>query len=279
MKWLISLSLISFVIMMSKCTDSGANNEQDFAGPDTIATFDNFDDNNSQNVLGETFGAYKVSNMTGADVSWGGGNWYAYASDNGGFVITSDGDTLIDSTGTTEADTANIAKLMSDGKIYVVLAFGGAGDVYWSGIGCDLFGDYEHAYVYDTLLTGDDAVYWNFSSLDSVRLTMRGMGAAIFFFESKAVKQKFATPDDAYGFHGFSYDFGADMTSVSTHTYSVNEFAATSNEAKQVTWAEASTALSAFVFELDSEKDNRLEIEIDKIEFIGLDTTVAFPFM
>ena len=279
MKWPIFLCLIGVVFFIVACTDSGTNNEHDFSGPDTVIVLDNFDDNNSQNALGEALGAVKVANMTGADGSWGDGNWYAYASGNGGMVISSDNDTLVDSAGTSESDTVAMNKLMYDGKIYVVLNCQELTGDYWSGIGCDLCGDYEHPYIYDTLKTGYDAIYWDLSSLDSVRVTMRGMGAVLFFFESKAVKDKFPSPDEAWGFHGFSHEFGATMTTVATHTFSVDEFTTTSPEAATVAWADASQAISAFVFELNTELDDRLEIEIDKIEFIGLDTTVAFPFM
>jgi hypothetical protein len=245
-------------------------------------TLDDFEDNNTQNVLGEVLGAYKVANMADTNVSilWGGGFWYSYASGNGAMVISSAGDTIINGPGTSEDNPNIIAKLMTAGKLYVQLNCQGLTGDYWAGVGCDLAGDYENPYLYDTSKYNDNSVYWDFSSLDSVRITMRGKGAALFFLESKAVKDKFPSPDEAWGYHGFSENFGETMAnSPSSYSYSVKDFKTTSPEAATVTWDDAKNEISAFVVEVDTELDDWVEIEIDKIEFVGLDTTVAFPFI
>ena len=69
----------------------------------------------------------------------------------------------------------------------------------------------------------------------------------------------------------------ADNTSY--YNFPVGNFITTSPEAAQVTWEDASKKISAFVIELDTENDDRLEVEIDEIEFFGLDTTKVFPFL
>ena len=281
MKWFACMFTSCVFLLLFGCGDNGV--EHDVDPPMEAITLDNFDDNNSQNVLGETFGAYKVAHMsdTNASILWGGGFWYSYASNNGGKVITSEGDTIIDGPGTSEDNPDIISKLMSDGALYVILNCQGCTGDYWAGIGCDLAGDYEYPYLYDSLADpGDNTVYWDFSSLDSVRIRMRGMGSVLFFFESKAVKEEFTNPDDAWGFHGDSLVFGEVMAdNLSSYSFAASEFITTSAEAATVSWADASKNISAFVIELDTEHDDRLEIEIDKIEFVGLDTTVVFPFI
>jgi hypothetical protein len=282
MKWLVILYVTVVFLFMFGCTDNGSNNEIEITS-DSATTLDDFNDNNSQNVLGRVFGTYKVNQgMAGADVSWGGGDWYGYASDNGAKIISSDNDTLLDSAGTVVDDPAQIVKLMSDGKLYVILNCQGCIGEYWAGVGCDLVGDYQHPYIYDTLkVINHSAVYWDFSSLDSIRITMSGMGAALFFLESRAVKDKYTDPSLAWGFHGFSHDFDdIQMSPMATYSFAAADFKTDpGSAAADVTWDQAKTQISAFVFELDAELDDRLEIEIDKIEFIGLDTTVVFPFL
>ena len=282
MKWILSMLVTGIILLMFGCGDNPTG-EQNFEPPNTVITLDNFDDNNAQNVLGEELGQFKVDNMndTNASILWGGGSWYAYASNNGGKVITSDEDTIINGPGTTEDNPSIIAKLMSDGALYVILNCQGCTGDYWAGIGCDLAGDYENPYLYDSLDDpGDNAVYWDFSTLDSIRIKMRGTGSVLFFFESKAVKEKFPIQDEAWGFHGDSLVFGDVMAdNTSYYSFSVDNFITTSPEAATVSWADASKKISAFVLELDTEHDDRLEIEIDKIEFFGLDTTVVFPFL
>ena len=281
MKWILSMFVTGAVLLMLGC--GNGVNEGDFTPPPDAIILDNFDDNNAQNVLGEELGQFKIDNMndTNAVIQWGGGSWWSYASDNGGKVITSDEDTIIDSIGTTEDNPTIIAKLMSDGVLYVILNCQGCVGDYWAGIGCDLAGDYEIPYLYDSLdYPGDNSVYWDFSTLDSVRIKMRGIGAALFFLESKAVKNAFTNPDEAWGFHGFSHEFDSTMaTTASSFSFSVKDFVTTSDEAANVTWDQAKGEISAFVIEVDTEKDDYLEIEVDKIEFVGLDTTAVFPFL
>lgn len=282
MKWLVIVFMTGVILAMFGCTEKGTESTPPPDSSDAII-LDNFDDNNAQNSLGETFGEYKVDNMNDADVnvSWGGGDWYAYASDNGAKVISSDGDTIIDGPGTVSENPDIISKLMSDGKLYVELNCQGCTGDYWSAVACDISGDLEHPYLYDSLIHEDDSsVYWDFSSLDSVKIKMRGTGAALFFFESRAVKLEFLTPDDAYGFHGFSHVFDTVMADTTSYYYfSAKDFVTTNNPFIISTWEEASKEISAFVIEVNTELDDRLEIEIDKIEFIGLDTNVVFPFL
>ena len=281
MKWILSMFVTGAVLLMFGC--GNGVNEGDLDPPPAAITLDNFDDNNAQNVLGEELGAFKVANMndTNATILWGGGFWWSYASDNGGKVISSDGDILIDSIGTTEDSPTIIAKLMSDGALYVILNCQGCVGDYWAGVGCDLAGDFEIPYLYDSLdYPGDNSVYWDFTTLDSVRVKMRGIGAALFFLESKAVKNEFTNPDEAWGFHGFSHEFDSTMAdNASYFSFSVKDFVTTSPQANNVTWDQAKGEISAFVIEVDTEKDDYLEIEIDKIEFVGLDTTAVFPFL
>lgn len=284
MKWIAFVFItISVILLMLGCGDNGVEHVID--PPDTldVITFDNFDDNNAQNGLGETFGTYKIANLgdPSAIIDWGGGFWYAYASGNGAKVISGAGDTIINGPGTVEDNHDILAKLITGGKLYVELNCQGLTGTYWAGIGCDLAGDYNHPYKFDSLANpNDNTVYWDLSSIDSVRIQMRGMGAVLFFFESKAVKEMFPNPDDAWGFHGDSIVFGEVMADHdSTYSFAASDFITTSAEAATVSWADASKNISAFVVELDTEHDDRLEIEIDKIEFVGLDTTVAFPFI
>ena len=281
MKWFAFVFTSCVFLLLFGCGDNGVS-EHDVDPPMPAITLDNFDDNNTQNVLGEVFGAYKVANMTDTNVSilWGGGFWWSYASGNGGLVISGAGDTIINGPGTSEDNPNIIAKLMTGGKLYVELNCQGLTGDYWAGVGCDLVGDYENPFIYDTSKYNDNSVYWDFSSLDSVRIVMRGMGAVLCFLESKAVKDKFTNPDEAWGFHGFSHNFGETMAdSPSSYSFSVKDFKTTSPEAATVSWDDAKNEISAFVFELDTELDDRLEIEIDKIEFVGLDSTVVFPFL
>jgi len=271
------------VLTMLGCTDETPNPFT--IVPDTVRvmTLDDFEDGNAQNAIGALFGTYKVANMgnPGAAVSWGGGYWYAYASENGGRVFSGAGDTIIDSAGTSQDDTLIIQKLMTGGKLYAELNCQGCTGIYYAGIGCVLAGDYSNAYMYDTLKdTTHGAIYWDFSSLDSVRIKMRGIGSILFFFESRAVKNKFLSPDEAWGFHGDSLNFGDVMAdTASYYSFSVKNFKTFSTEAATVSWDEAKTGISSFVFELNTESDDRLEIEIDKIEFVGLDTNAVFPFI
>jgi hypothetical protein len=247
---------------------------------------DDFTDMNAQNNIGAVLGRYKVAHMgnASADITWGGGYWYAYGSGNGARILNSDSVVVLDSASLLQDDTLQIAKLMADGTLYadlncqhIVPDTAAA----WAGIACDLAGDPEHPWVYDSLkFPGDSANYWDLSSVDTVKITMRGAGAGIFFFESKAVKNKFQNPDDAWGFHGFAVNFGATMAATATtYAVAVKDFITWSSEAGTVTWSDASKAVSTFAIEVDTDNDDDLEIEVQKIEFVGIDTTAAFPFM
>jgi hypothetical protein len=285
-KYALVAILAGFAVIMTGCGKKSPSTV--IIPPSTTSksiVLDNFIDMNSQNLIGASLGKYKVAHMTdaGKAVTWGGGFWYAYGSANGAMVISSDGDTVLRGTSDTQDDTIQIAKLMSDGTLYADLncqKITPATADFWAGIACDLAGDLEHPCVYDSLkFPGDSTNYWNLSTLDTVKITMRGAGSARFFFESKAVKNKFSTPSDAWGFHGFSHNFGATMAATATtYSFPVSTFNTNSPEAGTVTWSDACQAVSVFAIELDTENDDDLEIEVQKIEFVGVDTTVAFPF-
>jgi hypothetical protein len=244
----------------------------------TIVTLDNFDAGSAQTSLGMAFGNYKVLHMTdaGKSADWGGGHWYAYGSGNGAKVI-SDVDTILNGTQTMVDDTIQIAKMMSDGHLMVELNCQNLTGDFWAGIGCDLAGDLEHPFKFDSLkYPGDSSVYWDLTSVDSIRFKMSGIGSIYFYFESKAVVGKFPTPDDAYGFHGDTMSFGADTTSR-YFSFSVKNFKTFSPEAASVTWDVAKTNISGFNIEVNTENDDFAELNIDKIELVCHDTVVT-PF-
>jgi len=231
-------------------------------------------------------GRYKVAHMgnPSADVTWGGGYWYAYGSANGALITNSDGDTILKPNADTQDDTTTVAKLMVDGTLYADLNCQNivpATADFWAGIACDLAGDLENPWKYDTLkFPGDSTNYWDLSSMDTVKITMRGAGAGIFFFQSQAVTAKFASPGDAYGFHGFAVKFPDTMpATATTYAFAVKDFVTSSPEAQSVPWSTASHAISTFAIEVDAENDDNLEIEVKKIEFVGIDTTNVFPFL
>jgi hypothetical protein len=249
-----------------------------------VITLDDFNDGNAQNNIGKILGDYKVANMSDTDksVDWGGGHWYAYASDNGAKVISGNGDTLIDSADTTCDDAVQIAKLMANGRLAIELncqslSPSAANDGYWAGIGCDLAGDAENPFKYDSVkYTNDSAIYWDLSKMDSIRITAKGTGEIMFFFESYAVKHFFTNSADAWGYHGAAITLSA---LDKTYSISVKDLALTNPDIQPViSWDAAKTAISGFAIELNTEKDNYADLEIDKIEFVSQDTTFALPF-
>jgi hypothetical protein len=251
-----------------------------------IVVFDDFNTVGSvQNSIGKALGEYKVSNMNDTDKSagWGGGFWYAYASTNGAKVLNLDTQVILNGTQESVDDSAQIVKLMSDGRLEVEFNCQNItnAEPFWAGVGCEFAGDPEHPFIFDSLKyhgDKDSGMYWDLSALDSIRLTMHGQGTMMLFLESYAVKHAFSNPDDVYGHHGVSITL--DSTSVADKIYSipVGNLKTNQDEAlvKNITWDQAKTAISGISIELDTENDDRLEASIDKIEFVFKDTTAAF---
>jgi hypothetical protein len=291
MKKLAITLLAGFAITMIGC---GKKSPTDIivTPPDTthhsslgnVVVFDDFNDGDVQNSVGAALGHYKMANMsdTGKDLSWGGGQWYAWASTNGAKVVSGNGDTILNGTQSTTDDPNLISKLMIGGRLQVELNCQNVSTVdYWAGVGCDIAGDPQHPFKFDSLkFAGDSTIYWDLSGLDSIKITMSGDGSVLFYLESQAVKSKFATPDDAWGYHGFTRD----LTSATDQVYSIPVSELKTNpgatEASSVTWDQAKTAISGFAIELNTDSPSLgdfLDLSIDKIEFVFRDSTVV-PF-
>ena len=118
--------------------------------------------------------------------------------------------------------------------------------------------------------------------MDSVRITMKGTGSINFYFESQLATSKFATPDDAWGFHGDTVTPKSE-TVDQVYSFPTSHFWANAGapELGGVTWDQVKNKVSTFGIELNTDSDDNgdfADIEIDKIEFVSKDTTFALPF-
>ncbi len=254
-----------------------------------VVVFDDFSDSiNAQNSIGRALGNYKIANLTaaGKDVTWGGGSWYGLASANGALIVSGNGDTVMNGKIETQDNVDLMSTLFSGGRLQAEFNCQNIVPTtadYWAGISCDLAGDLEHPSKFDSLkYPGDSTAYWDLSALDSIRFTMHGTGAVRFSFETKAVDDKFkAKGADAWGFHGVNIIFPDNMTADRVYSIPASSLTMIPDAATEaggnVTWDQAKSAASVVTLELDTEDDDFLDIDVDKIEFI-FKSGAAVPF-
>lgn len=273
-----------------------------------IQVLDNFekqaviggDDYTLQNLLGYTLGAIvgKDASAEGDSVSWGGGQWYAYASNTGsqswgdtqGASVYSYGendavDTIIGVEETEPSDTENDPLVMfGDGTLSVVLdareTNADDGD-YFAAVACGFAGDPEHMDGVEGAVVEEGDIFWDMSNLESVTIKMNILGAVNITFPTQATgdgsfaysirSEKTDTPEDAED---------KEVTiELSDDNSDLKQPAWTGGTAK---WSEVSNKASGIAIEIDTEHGNFASIKVEDIKLNFKDEAAkkaAFPFL
>jgi hypothetical protein len=307
MKKILAMLMILFLalsFMCSKPTDeeSESNNNNNNNGNKKELVFDNFENNDEdvQNAIGEKLGALKEKED--GKIEFGGGQYYAYASDNGAKVLSSDGDAVVDGDEVSTDDKDKISKLFEDKKFkFKFDCTEVSTNEYWAGIGCTIAGDRKEPLDgYDDEESGlpaneddednikkvldESKVYYDFSKIKAIKIKGKLQGPVSIFFETYEIwKACDFDPENTWGYHAYSLKGGESDLEDINETIELNKdnFVQTNSEIDEVDFDDAIKAVCGFTIELDTESDNYAEGEIDEIILVFDDEkeiSKTFPF-
>lgn len=254
---------------------------------DDFSTYGNDDEYDIQNLIGR-----EIEEYTGLN-GGGGGQWYAYASENGARIIgyekgSGDKVYIIDSIGTT-CTSEDMKNMTINNNLGVqfdcrdemidlnVL------DYYYAGIACSIGGIKDSLGDITPSEINNGVAYWDFSELESITIDGKLEGSIKMFFEYKT-----ENVIDPWGYHQISIEADIDKLEDISGDYLISDFkvlAGTPVAQSGITWEEASKKVCSFCIELDTDASmggDLAVIEFDEIKFNFKNKAgkkKAFPFM
>lgn len=251
-------------------------------------------DYTSQSYLGYQFGGYV--DITYDSLGWGGGHWYAFASDNGVVIQSEDqGDasTIVVAGDQQASIDSDMSKLFRNSQLYAVFDATNITDTnsYWAGIAVSLPGDPNHSkdhtgtlwdglsYFPDALEYGSptEQYCWNLENLESI--TVKGSVALgdikLFIRGVNSVTNTVGTAViPLVGGEG-----PIELEDIS-RTITMSEFQASSWNGQD--WIDIRNNVISLSLELNTDNSDKTILELDHIIFNFTDEASknsAFPFL
>lgn len=217
-------------------------------------------------------------------LNWGGGMWYAYASNNGAKVVGfAEDETVFDVVkGDEESSLGNdvMSELVSDSKMTFALDCQELTGDYWAAVAVPVVGDPEHIEGVDGAtvkeIGGAKKVFWNLSKVESIDIDGKIFGGINLKFEG-------VNADDAPKGCVFAIRSEDLENSANAETFDVTIPVADFSPAgwQGAPWADIEANIEALAIELDTETATYASVEINEVAFnfaSNADAKEAFPF-